>query len=129
MDPFFEYHAFTERLIGILGVSRPMMHVHAGLAIYITAQLVLRDRRASGLGLAWVAFAELVNETIQYGYYNSWRWADTGADILVTLFWPAVIVAVGRYRRRRWPDSSAQTRGSMAPPRLAAAILPAKHIH
>ena len=106
MDPISEYHALTEGLVAALGVSHPMMHIHAGLAIYFAAQLVLRDRRASVLGLAWVAFAELANEIIEFGYYGSWRWSDTVGDVVTTLFWPMVIVLVGRYRRRRWPTAN-----------------------
>lgn len=124
METLATYTQFTDGLVRYFHTSHAMMHVQAGLAIYFVAQFVLRDRRASVLGLAWVAFIEFVNEALQAAYYGSWRFEDTAWDIVTTLFWPAVIVISGIYRRRRWAKVvSEAVDGEKAGPRRVPALV------
>lgn len=102
MDIVGAYQSLTEIIETVTGMSRPMLHVHAGMAIYLLAQLFLRNRRGSFLALVLVAEVALFNEVMNRLYYGSWRWDDTLRDLALTLFWPAGCFVVGKVRRWRW---------------------------
>ncbi|WP_336973144.1 hypothetical protein [Sphingobium aromaticiconvertens] len=104
------YVQYLETLVRFFGASHTIMHVHAGLAIYLGSQLLLRDRRASVIALKIVLAVAIGHECIERLYYGSWRWNDTLADIGLTLLWPAAITASGLYRRRRWRLAERGTR-------------------
>ena len=71
------YHHMKLLASGLTGQSFAMLHVHAGLLIYVMCQLAIRDRRGSWLALGIVAQAELLNEILDSFTCSSWRWADT----------------------------------------------------
>lgn len=96
------YCDLLDHLVVLLGTSRNMAHVHAGLAIYVIAQLATRDRRASVAALQWVLACAIGNEVLQALAHASPRWSDGMSDVMLTLMWPAILYAVGRHRRRRW---------------------------
>lgn len=102
MDPVTLHHGLIEALVSASGLTHDQMHVHAGLAIYIGAQWLLRTRRASALALQMVLAAEILNEGAEALYYSDMRWSDTLWDVVLTMFWPVVLTATGMYRRRRW---------------------------
>ena len=102
MDPVTLHHDLIERLVSVSGLPHDQLHVHAGLAIYIAAQWLLRTRRASVLALQIVLAAEILNEGAEALFYGDMRWGDTLWDVVTTMFWPAVLTATGLYRRRRW---------------------------
>lgn len=110
MDPFSLYVSSCENLLRWAGMTHPMAHVHAGLAIYLSVQFLLRTRRASGIALQAVIGAELVNEIVERAYYGSWRWEDTSADIALTLFWPTALYLLATWRRQRWTRWQARER-------------------
>lgn len=102
MDLFALYVDLTEAIVRGLGMTHPMVHLQAGLLIYVSVQFLLRTRRASGIALQAVIGAELVNEIMERAFYGSWRWDDTLADIAVTVFWPAMLYLLSTVRRARW---------------------------
>lgn len=102
MDFVANYHAFKETLVASAGDSHALMHVHAGLAIYVLFQVIWGTRRGSVPGLVCVALFEIFNEICDRAFYGSWRVGDTLGDIATTMFWPAVLVAVSRFRRWQW---------------------------
>lgn len=102
MDMLQSYIDMTNALVETAGATHAMMHIHAGLALYLGTQLLLRTRRASVVALGVVVTAALLHEAIERLYYDGWRWADTSGDIALTLFWPVAITLVGLYRRKRW---------------------------
>jgi hypothetical protein len=104
------YVAFTEALVSLAGGSHGLAHVHAGLLIYVTSQVLSRNRRASEQGLVAVLGFELANEIIEAAYYGSFRWVDTVGDIFVTLAWPVILFSLAKYRRRRWARAEAALR-------------------
>lgn len=108
MAPITAYKDLTDAIALATGFSRPMLHVHAGMAIYVLSQLMLGTRRGSALALATVLAAELGNEVMNRLYWGSWRWDDTLRDIVVTLFWPLACVAVSKFRRWRWSRIAAR---------------------
>jgi hypothetical protein len=96
------YHSMIEWILTTTGMSDTMVHVHVGMAIYLLSQLVLRTRRASLTALTVVFALEAANETMDRLYLGSWNWPDTLSDFAATMFWPLMIVIIGRFRRQRW---------------------------
>jgi hypothetical protein len=119
MDPITAYKDLTDLVVTVTGLSRPMLHLHAGMTIYVLTQLLLGTRRGSMTALATVLAIELGNEVMNRLYWGSWRWDDTLGDIAITLFWPATCVAVSQFRRWRWSRSTARM------PRAAQSLWPA----
>lgn len=119
MDLITSYRDFTEAIKAFSGMPPELLHVHAGMAIYLGSQFALGSRRASWLALLAVLGAELANEAMNRLYYGSWRWDDTASDVLWTLFWPSLCILVGRYRRWRW---NAKRRRALAWPLPLPAI-------
>ncbi|MFZ2994706.1 MAG: hypothetical protein WA070_00705 [Sphingobium sp.] len=91
-----------EEVLAVSGMPDKLVHVHVGLAIYVIAQLILPTRRASFQALGVLLAAELFNEVMDRLYSGSWNWPDTWTDFIATMFWPVVLVLVGRHRRKRW---------------------------
>jgi len=80
------------------GLPDTILHLHAGMAILLLARIVTRRSLGSFIPLSFVALAELLNEVLDRLNYGSWRWPDTTADVLNTLFWPTVICIAVRIR-------------------------------
>lgn len=102
MDWIILYHGLTDQIVTLTGGSDKLVHVHAGLFIYLGMQLVLRNRRSSMTALQTVFGLELANEVMDRLFSGSWQWPDTASDVISTLFWPCAFYFVGRYRRARW---------------------------
>jgi hypothetical protein len=96
------YAQLTQEIVNVTGMTRPMLHMHAGMAIYLLGQLVLGTRRGSFLAILLVLQAELLNELLNKLHNGTWRWPDTREDIVLTLFWPVMCYMVSRYRRARF---------------------------
>ena len=102
MDLAATYHGLTDAIVAFAGGSDKLVHVHAGMAIYLGAQFLLRTRRASVRALQVLFVAEIANEVMDRLFFGDWRWGDTFADMAATMLWPTASVLVGLYRRRQW---------------------------
>ena len=85
----------------ITGRRTRLLHVHAGIAVLLVARLVTRRSLATPVPFAVVCLAELANEIADWMSHGSWRWHDTGLDVVNTLFWPFVLLVGLRVRRAR----------------------------
>lgn len=83
------------------GASDALLHVHAGLAVLLIARVVTGRSLASPVPFAVVCVAALTKEVLDRMHYGSWRWWDTGFDVLNTLFWPFVLMIALRLWRPR----------------------------
>lgn len=85
------YHRFIEWIGDGTGLPDAILHIHAGMAVLMVARLL--SRRSLGSFVPWsiVVLAEGFNEVMDRLQFGSWRWDDTSADIVNTLFWPTVI--------------------------------------
>ena len=110
MDIAALYVAQANDIVEMLGISHATMHVHAGMAIYVSAKFMLRTRRASAYALLTVIHAELLNDLLDFLHYRSLRLDDTLSDIALTLLWPMLDYAVTRHRRKRWKAETALRR-------------------
>ena len=102
------YAHFTQFIVDATGMTRAMLHLHAGMTIYLAAQFFLRDRRSSIYALVIVVQVEILNEIMNWLHRGDWRWPDTISDVLLTIFWPTICYAVGTYRRKKWKGAPPQ---------------------
>lgn len=87
----------------ILHLSRDALHIHLELAFYVAAMLLLRRGPASWL--PWLALLgiEIVNELLDTWHHGNIQVDLNGSakDIINTMFWPAILLLVFRWRRGR----------------------------
>ncbi|CAM5569772.1 MULTISPECIES: hypothetical protein [Sphingomonadales] len=91
------YHEITLWISRTTGLSDPILHIHAGLVVLLTARLICARSLGTFIPFFFVILAEATNEILDYMAYG-WRQADTYLDIANTLFWPLVISLVVRLR-------------------------------
>lgn len=107
MEIVYLYKSLIDIVVEQSG-SAELLHVHAGLAIYLLALMVVRQRRGGFLALQVVLAAELANETMDWlAASPKWTWSDTISDFVLTMMWPTAITVVTAWRRRRWQKTIA----------------------
>lgn len=80
------------------GASQELLHVHAGLMIFVLASLVLRRQFHSPIPLALVAVFALFNELLDWINGPSAYGFEPYRDIANTVFWPSILFLLAR----RW---------------------------
>lgn len=85
-------------LIAYTGAAEDLLHVHAGLLIFVVAALVLRRKMRSPIPLALVAFFAVLNEVFDWLAGGSYRALEPYVDIVNTMFWPTLLFLLAR----RW---------------------------
>lgn len=78
-----------------------LAHVHGGMAVLLLARLITRRSLSTPFPLLCVLVVQLLNECMDRYTHGSWRWPDTIADTVNTLFWPTVLFIGLRWRRQR----------------------------
>ncbi len=73
------------------GASQELLHVHAGLLIFVGAALVLRKKFRSPVPLALVFVLAVVNELVDLINGPSARPSEPYWDVANTVFWPCVL--------------------------------------
>ena len=97
------WYQIKEPVVQFLGLSRDALHVHLGLAIFVILALLLR-RVPNSLVYAWVALFALqtANELLDlYDWYiwtQSLNWRKSAGDYLHTMFWPTILLAIGKWK-------------------------------
>jgi uncharacterized membrane protein YpjA len=95
MDLPATYHAWILWTAKTTGLTDPLLHLHAGMAVLLVAWIVSRRALASFVPFGAVAAAEGINELMDY-LQQGWRAADTFSDVVNTLFWPLALSACAR---------------------------------
>ena len=90
------YSEAKSALVSATGSSENLLHVHAGLAVYVLAVLVLRWGLRSPLPLAMVAALSVGNELLDWLSARPQSPIEPLTDIVFTLFWPGVIFSLAR---------------------------------
>ncbi|MDF8335195.1 hypothetical protein [Novosphingobium cyanobacteriorum] len=106
MDSIVSYHDLKDIISHTFGISHQVLHIHAGLAIYLSCQVALGNRRASGIALSFVLVLETVNELLDFSFHGVFWSADTLQDYVSTLMWPSILYGVSRLRRQMWRAES-----------------------
>lgn len=100
-----DWEACKEALRDTLSLSEPVLHVIAGLAIYLLAVPLLRARVGDWKPLILVVLAEAANETSDIVRYlhSGWPWTANGtvSDVLFTLVPPLAIIVFVRAAREQ----------------------------
>ena len=104
--PLIHYYSdFKDLLEAIIGLDRNVLHVHLGIALFLLFAWVFPDPHRHRKAFVWLAILELVNEFIDgmmaVDAGRSPNWPDALADIINTLFWPAVWCLWHHYRGHR----------------------------
>lgn len=77
---------------------RALIHVHAGLALWLLLALLLRKRLSSLAPLigVWVimALTELFDISTQWPVRQDWVWRHAASDMAQSLTWPTILWAV-----------------------------------
>jgi hypothetical protein len=93
------YHDLAFRLESWAG-SDTLLHICAGLAIWLLSSLALKRPMRDVWTLLPVALAEGGNEVCDYVVHIGWTLSDTLHDIVATLVWPIVLQQyMSRWRR------------------------------
>lgn len=98
-----EWETVKERIVSTLHLTEPVLHVLAGLGIYLVATPLLRARVGDWRPLIPVVLAEGANEASDITRYfvSGWPWTSGGtiSDILFTLVPPLSIIVFVRAAR------------------------------
>jgi hypothetical protein len=94
------YHALALRLEIACG-GDTIIHINAGLALWVVGALVLRRSMRRASTLIPMAVLEAMNEFVDWFDGAGWSLADTLKDIFWTGFWPCTLVLLLHLQRRR----------------------------
>lgn len=94
------YARGKEQVRAATGSTESLLHVHAGLLIFVVAALLLRKRMRSPLPIALVVIFALANEAVDGLRGRPATGLEPLIDIVNTIWWPAVLFVLAR----RWPD-------------------------
>ena len=95
------YSDWKKWLSDTLGASEDLLHVHAGLMIFVAAALLFRPRMRSRVPIALVYFFAVGNEVMDvFGPTPSASRLEPWLDIFNTVFWPTVLFIIARRRAR-----------------------------
>lgn len=96
------YNQAATGLVTFTEVPRALLHVHLGMMIFLGCQLLMGTRRGSLVAVLATVLLAAFHEGMNRIFHSSWRLADTGEDLVLTLFWPTMYYAASIYRRWRW---------------------------
>jgi hypothetical protein len=81
-------------IVSATGLSKDALHIHVGMAIYLTLIVFIRRYQFYTGWLAVLVLAcagewlDARDDIAKFGY---WRWQASMHDVLNTLFWPTVL--------------------------------------
>lgn len=100
-----------QMLVEVLGMSRDALHFHVSLALFFGALLIFRRRLGDWLPLGLVLLMAVAGEVWDV---RSLILRDIPTDplqnlhdIVLTVVWPALLTAYGRWKRARDPGGPA----------------------
>lgn len=82
------------------GATDSMLHIHAGMTIFLIASFITRRPLSSPIPICAVATAEAVNELLDIARFGRII-PDTIPDIINTMFWPLMLFIRMRLARPR----------------------------
>ncbi|HKT86450.1 MAG TPA: hypothetical protein VJQ77_10235 [Novosphingobium sp.] len=91
------YHSIIIWIGDGTGLPDSILHIHAGLAVFLLMRLASGRSLGTFIPFAFVLLAEAANEVLDFLSYG-WRPTDTYLDIANTLFWPFVLSLAVRLR-------------------------------
>lgn len=99
LDPLIAgYGTAKSWLSDYTGASEDLLHVHAGLLIFVVSALVLKKKMRSPVPLALVIAFALLNEVIDHLAGGPQGALEPYVDFANTVFWPTILFLAAR----RW---------------------------
>lgn len=95
------YRPLGEQLSASTGAPDSLLHVHGGMLVLFLARIATRRSLATWTPFLIVLSAAIAKEVADRVAHGSWRVADSGFDVLNTIFWPFVLLIGLRWRRAR----------------------------
>jgi hypothetical protein len=83
------------------GLSDPILHMHAGLIVFVFVAAISRRSLGSAIPIAAVLLVAFANETLDRLLHGSWRPTNSAPDIYYTVLWPSILWAGTRCRLLR----------------------------
>ena len=78
--------------------SEALLHVHAGLLVFVAAALLMRQRMASRFALVLVGLLAVANEVADHLGPTPSAYSQSAIDVLNTVFWPSILFFLARGR-------------------------------
>jgi len=82
-------------IVAALGLSKDALHVHVGLALFLTMIWLFRKTPRSLVPLLAVLAVAMLGEVLDarddFRSLGQWRWKASLNDVVNTAFWPAVL--------------------------------------
>lgn len=92
------YHVTKVKFSAATGASEELLHLHAGLLIFVVTALVLRRRMRSPVPILCVVGFALANELLDIISGKGWRPLEPYFDVANTVFWPLILFLLAK----RW---------------------------
>jgi len=93
-------------IVSATGLSKDALHIYAGLALFLLAAVLMRNRPSLAVPWCVVLLAALLAEALDLrddiASMGHWRWAASLHDVLNTIFWPSVLTVLVYFRVFRW---------------------------
>tara|TARA_B100000678_G_scaffold209375_1_gene176962 strand:- start:125 stop:484 length:360 start_codon:yes stop_codon:yes gene_type:complete len=105
MELSVKYAAFINWLSGGGAVPDTVMHIHGGMIVLLAVRLLTGRSLATPWPLLAVVIAAFGKELADYLAYDRVK-PDSLADIINTVFWPAVLFVGLRIRRAKQASTS-----------------------
>lgn len=97
-DVATRYAALKHKLAAFTGAQEDLLHVHAGLLIFVVAALILRRKMRSPVPLIVVIVFAAANELLDQISGEPATPLEPYVDFANTVFWPAILFVLAR----RW---------------------------
>ena len=92
------YRSAKQYLSVVTGAQEDLLHVHAGLLIFVLSALILRKKMRSPIPLALVVFFATLNEVVDWYSGAPQAPYEHYIDFANTVFWPTLLFLLAR----RW---------------------------
>lgn len=96
------YESMKRQLVPADESIRALIHVHAGMALWLLLALVLRRRLSSVIPLAGVwlvmALTEIFDISTRWPVRQDWVWQHAASDMAQSLTWPTILWAICFWR-------------------------------
>ena len=96
-----DYHGLILDIGAATGLPDAMLHLHAGMLIFLATALVVRRGLHDILPLGIVIIAACGNEALDRINLGNWNCPDTRMDLFNTIVWPLATLLVARTVRGR----------------------------
>lgn len=103
-----DYHGLILDIGATTGLPDAMLHLHAGMLIFLATALVMRRGLDDILPLGIVIIAACGNEVLDRINLGNWNWPDTRMDLFHTIVWPLATLLVARAVRGRRSAAAAR---------------------